>query len=33
VVQVVSVYYGGVRGMLEEFNFWNIFVLFVVPRC
>src|SRR6266850_631794 len=30
VVQVVSVYYGGVRGMLEEFNFWNIFVLFVV---
>ena len=29
-VQVISVYYSGVRGMLEEFNFWNIFVLFVV---
>jgi len=30
VVQVVSVYYGGMRGMLEELDFWDVFVLFVV---
>ena len=30
VVQVISVYYGGVRGMLEELDFWDVYLLFVV---
>jgi len=29
VVQVISVYYGGVRGMLEELDFWDVYLLFV----
>ena len=29
VVQVISVYYGGVRGMLEELDFWVVYLLFV----
>jgi O-antigen ligase len=30
VVQVISVYYSGVRGMLEELDFWDVYLLFVV---
>jgi O-antigen ligase len=29
VVQVISVYRGGVRGMLEELDFWDVYPLFV----
>jgi putative inorganic carbon (HCO3(-)) transporter len=29
VVQAISVHYGGVRGMLEELDFWGVYLLFV----
>jgi len=29
VVQVISVYYSGVRGMLDELDFWDVYPLFV----
>jgi putative inorganic carbon (hco3(-)) transporter len=28
-VQVISVYYSGVSSMLDEFNFWNVYLFFV----
>ena len=30
VIQVISVYYSGFRSMLEEFDFWLIYPLFVI---
>jgi O-antigen ligase len=28
--QILSVYYGGFSGMLEEFSFWSVYLMFVV---
>jgi len=30
IAQVVSVHYSGLNSMLEEFNYWNVYILFVV---